>query len=136
MFIVSITYKTDIAQIEAHMDAHKAYLQEQYEAGHFIASGRKVPRTGGIILWLALKAWRHWNRSWRQTRSIYINWADYEITEFMPTMVEMFPVCWGVNTRTVFLLQKEIQPEFIKGGVNCRCAAGVWYSPDTGSFSR
>ena len=86
MFIVSITYKVDIALIEAHMDAHKTYLQEQYDAGHFVASGRKVPRTGGIILARS--------ESMETLEPILAadpfhrhKLADYEITEFMPTMV-------------------------------------------------
>ncbi|MBS2022808.1 MAG: GTP cyclohydrolase [Deltaproteobacteria bacterium] len=32
------------------MKAHVAFLEEQRAAGVFIAWGRKVPRTGGIIL--------------------------------------------------------------------------------------
>jgi uncharacterized protein YciI len=36
--------------IQDHMEAHMAYVKQQYAAGHFLASGRMVPRTGGIIL--------------------------------------------------------------------------------------
>ncbi len=32
------------------MDEHVAFLNEQYALGHFLASGPKIPRTGGIIL--------------------------------------------------------------------------------------
>ena len=32
------------------MPAHMAYLRKQYQAGHFLISGRQQPRTGGIIL--------------------------------------------------------------------------------------
>lgn len=50
MFIVSLTYKVPLEQVEQHLAAHITYLDEQYALGNFQASGRKVPRTGGIIL--------------------------------------------------------------------------------------
>lgn len=50
MFIVSLTYVVELAQIETHLPAHIAWLERGYAAGLFLASGRKVPRTGGIIL--------------------------------------------------------------------------------------
>ena len=50
MFIIELTYKVDLSQIDAAMKRHVAWLQRQYAAGIFIASGRKVPRDGGIII--------------------------------------------------------------------------------------
>lgn len=50
MFIVSLTYVVELAQIETHLPAHIAWLERGYAAGLFLASGLKVPRTGGIIL--------------------------------------------------------------------------------------
>jgi uncharacterized protein YciI len=35
------------------MRAHVAFLEECYRAGVFLASGRRVPRTGGVILAVA-----------------------------------------------------------------------------------
>ncbi|MNU02476.1 YCII-related domain protein [compost metagenome] len=32
------------------MEPHMAWVQEGYDSGLFLASGRKVPRTGGVIL--------------------------------------------------------------------------------------
>lgn len=29
---------------------HVRFLDRNFEAGHFLASGRRVPRTGGVIL--------------------------------------------------------------------------------------
>ncbi|WP_024871010.1 YciI family protein [Tolumonas lignilytica] len=86
MFIISLTYKVEIAKIEEYMDAHKAYLQAQYDAGHFIASGRKVPRTGGIIL--ARSESLETLEPILAADPFHLHkLADYEITEFMPTMV-------------------------------------------------
>jgi len=50
MFVIELTYKADLAQIDAAMKAHVAWLRTHYAAGTFVLSGRKVPRDGGIIL--------------------------------------------------------------------------------------
>jgi uncharacterized protein YciI len=50
MFVIELAYKADLEEIDAHMRAHMAWLDEHYAAGTFIVSGRKVPRDGGVIL--------------------------------------------------------------------------------------
>ena len=50
MFVIELIYKADLADIDAHMTAHVAFLKKYYAAGHFLISGRKIPRDGGIIL--------------------------------------------------------------------------------------
>ena len=50
MFVIELTYKADLAEIDAHMAAHVVFLKKYYAAGNFLVSGRKVPRDGGIIL--------------------------------------------------------------------------------------
>src|SRR5262245_32170971 len=50
MFVIELIYKADLAQIDAHMRPHMAFLKKYYDAGHFVMSGRKIPRDGGIIL--------------------------------------------------------------------------------------
>jgi uncharacterized protein YciI len=50
MFVIELIYKVDLAEIDAAMRAHMAYLRKYYAAGRFLVSGRKVPREGGIIL--------------------------------------------------------------------------------------
>lgn len=50
MFIINLTYKTELEKVDTFLNAHIDFLNDQYEQGHFLASGRKVPRTGGIIL--------------------------------------------------------------------------------------
>jgi uncharacterized protein YciI len=50
VFIISITYKKHREELDVHMEDHMAYVRRQYAKGHFLASGRKIPRTGGIIL--------------------------------------------------------------------------------------
>jgi uncharacterized protein YciI len=50
MFLIELTYKADLKEIDAHMAAHVVFLKKHYAAGHFLVSGRKIPRDGGIIL--------------------------------------------------------------------------------------
>jgi len=50
MFIIELTYTADLSEIDAHMPAHVAFLKKYFAAGHFLVSGRKIPRNGGIIV--------------------------------------------------------------------------------------
>ena len=50
MFVIELTYKLPLAEIDAHMTAHVVYLKKYYASGNFLVSGRKIPRDGGIIL--------------------------------------------------------------------------------------
>ncbi|MFT4184586.1 MAG: YciI family protein [Rhizobium sp.] len=49
MFILSLTYLKGNDEADKHMEPHMAWVKEGYAKGWFLASGRKVPRTGGII---------------------------------------------------------------------------------------
>ena len=49
MFVVLITYLKPISEIDAQLADHVRFLDEQYAKGLFLASGRQVPRTGGVI---------------------------------------------------------------------------------------
>jgi uncharacterized protein YciI len=53
MFVIELTYNAPLAEIDASMRAHVAFLKKYYAAGNFLVSGRQVPRTGGIIIALA-----------------------------------------------------------------------------------
>ncbi|MFE9560690.1 YciI family protein [Streptomyces sp. NPDC006487] len=50
MFVMELTYTAPVEAVEEEMDAHIAWLDGYYAAGIFLASGRKVPRDGGVIL--------------------------------------------------------------------------------------
>ena len=53
MFIIDLNYIVPLDELDAHMADHVKYLRKYYRKNIFVASGRKVPRTGGIILALA-----------------------------------------------------------------------------------
>ena len=50
MFIVTLTYLKPVDEIDALMNDHVAWLKRCYDGGLFIASGRRVPRVGGVII--------------------------------------------------------------------------------------
>ena len=50
MFVIELTYKAALADIDTHMAAHVVFLKKRYATGNFLVSGRKIPRDGGIIL--------------------------------------------------------------------------------------
>ena len=53
MFIVELIYKAPLEKIDKQMRPHVAFLNKYYASGHFLVSGRQVPRTGGIIVAMA-----------------------------------------------------------------------------------
>lgn len=85
MFIIQLTYTSSLEEVDRLLDDHKLFLEKYYLEGIFILSGRKLPRTGGVILAQAesmaaiekIIAEDPFNRH---------GLADYTITEFLPTM--------------------------------------------------
>ncbi|WP_406180332.1 YciI family protein [Streptomyces canus] len=53
MFVLELTYTAPLDAVDAVLPAHVAWLDEQYERGVFLASGRKNPRDGGVIIAVA-----------------------------------------------------------------------------------
>jgi len=50
MFILSLTYVKPSEDADRLMQPHMDWVNAGYESGLFLASGRKNPRTGGVIL--------------------------------------------------------------------------------------
>ena len=50
MFVIELMYRAPLTRIDESMAAHVRFLKKHYAAGHFLVSGRKIPRDGGIIL--------------------------------------------------------------------------------------
>ncbi|MBL1085991.1 hypothetical protein JK359_29170 [Streptomyces actinomycinicus] len=53
MFVLELTYTAPLEAVDAVLPDHVVWLEEQYEKGFFLASGRKNPRDGGVILAVA-----------------------------------------------------------------------------------
>jgi uncharacterized protein YciI len=50
MFVILLTYVKPLDVIDSLMRKHMAWLNAQYANGTFVVSGRRVPRTGGVII--------------------------------------------------------------------------------------
>ena len=50
MILIELNYLANLEQIDEHLADHVKFLDANYANGNFICSGRKNPRTGGIIL--------------------------------------------------------------------------------------
>lgn len=82
MFIINLQYIVPLEQLDAHMTEHVKYLQKYYKQNVFVASGRKVPRTGGIILALA-KSREALDEIIREDPFYIHKLADFSVTEFL-----------------------------------------------------
>lgn len=71
--------------IDLQLENHVAYLKEQYTLGHFEASGRKVPRTGGVIL-SQISSREELDKVLALDPFYQSDLADYEVIEFVPSM--------------------------------------------------
>ncbi|MDH4233280.1 MAG: YciI family protein [Nitrospirota bacterium] len=86
MFIISLNYKCGLEEVDRHLEAHVGYLKQEYSNGNFIASGRKIPRTGGIIL-SNVKTKNELEAILEKDPFNQAGIAEYDITEFVPSMV-------------------------------------------------
>lgn len=84
MFIINLTYKTELEKVDQYLNEHIEFLDEQYELGNFLASGRKIPRTGGIIVSNA-KNESELKKIIEKDPFKKNELADYEIIEFVPS---------------------------------------------------
>ncbi|MFZ4116394.1 MAG: YciI family protein [Chthoniobacterales bacterium] len=50
MFVILLTYKKPIEEIEKHLTEHRAWLDQGYKNDFFLLSGPMNPRTGGVII--------------------------------------------------------------------------------------
>jgi uncharacterized protein YciI len=86
MFIVLLTYKADLAELDKHLDAHRAWLHEGVASGRLMVAGRLVPRTGGAMFVRA--ADRAEAEAWLRTDPFAIaDVADYQLLEYDPTVI-------------------------------------------------
>jgi len=81
MFVIELSYKVDLEEIDAQMAAHVRFLKKYYASGNFLVSGRKIPRDGGIILAVA-KHRQDIEAIIKEDPFYEHRLADFRITEF------------------------------------------------------
>jgi uncharacterized protein YciI len=84
MFIVNLTYIKPVEEVEKHLAEHIIFLNKYYDNGNFICSGRKNPRTGGVIICNA-KNMKEVNEIISKDPFYENGIANYDILEFQPT---------------------------------------------------
>lgn len=83
MYIVLLTYKRPLSEIDRYGTEHVAFLDRYFQAGKFIVSGRQNPRTGGVIV--AHKVTKEELEEILKEDPFHQHQlADYQITEFIP----------------------------------------------------
>ncbi len=84
MFIISLEYKKSLDVVEKHLPEHIQFLDKYYSTGIFVCSGRKVPRTGGIIFAICDSKERLEQLITEDPFYIH-DIADFTLVEFAPT---------------------------------------------------
>lgn len=85
MFLILLNYTKPLSEVDRFVGEHRRFLERYYESGQFLLSGRKEPRTGGVILAKA--------ETKTEIENIIQNdpffeqkIAEYQIIEFLPSM--------------------------------------------------
>lgn len=86
MFIINLNYVVPLKEIDAHMTQHVKFLNKYYKLNVFVASGRKVPRTGGIILALA-NSIEEVDAILKEDPFYVHKLAEFTVTEFLTSQV-------------------------------------------------
>ena len=87
MFVVSLTYVKPLADVDALAAEHRGFLEAHYASGHFLLSGRKQPRDGGVII-AAAGSKAEVEEIIRKDPFHRGGVAEYTIVEFLPTMAD------------------------------------------------
>ena len=83
MFIIQLTYKTSINEVNKYTQAHREFLDYHYKQGLLVASGPMKPRTGGIII-AATTDKAYLESVFKQDPFYLAEIADYHFIEFTP----------------------------------------------------
>lgn len=85
MFVVLLNYTKPLSEIDRFVSEHREFLSRYYASGHFLLSGRKEPRDGGVILAKA-DSRAEIERLLRDDPFHREQLAEYDIVEFIPTL--------------------------------------------------
>jgi uncharacterized protein YciI len=83
MFVILLNYIKPLSEVDRFVPQHIEFLDRYYASGHFQISGRKEPRTGGVILSTAATR-EEIDNIIEQDPFHRARIAEYEIIEFHP----------------------------------------------------
>ena len=84
MFIIVSKYLKSIEEADKVLPEHRAYLDKYFSLGKFVTSGRREPRTGGVIICRA-ESRAEAEAIVREDPFCVKGVSEYEIIEFLPT---------------------------------------------------
>ncbi|MDP3562168.1 MAG: YciI family protein [Legionellaceae bacterium] len=83
MFIIQLSYKVPLNEVDKYLQAHREFLDYHYKQGLILISGPMKPRTGGVII--AMTQDKAYLESILHQDPYYLaEIADYQLIEFIP----------------------------------------------------
>ena len=83
MFIIQLTYKVPMSEVDKYTQRHREFLEDYYKQGLLLISGPLKPRTGGIII-AATTDKNHLEAIFQKDPFYLAEIADYTFIEFTP----------------------------------------------------
>lgn len=83
-FLFLLTYKKQLDVIDQYLPAHIEFLDKYYAKKNFLTSGRKNPRTGGVIL-CRFNSLEEAHAAIKEDPFFIHEIADVDIVEFEPS---------------------------------------------------
>ncbi|MCC8088425.1 MAG: YciI family protein [Rikenellaceae bacterium] len=84
MFIISLTYTKPFTEADKYLARHYEYIDKYITEGKFIIVGRKVPRTGGVII-CNVETRGELERIMQEDPFTVHSIGEFEIIEIVPT---------------------------------------------------
>ncbi len=83
LFVAISSYQKPLSEIEPHYAAHKEWLEKQYKAGWVLASGRRNPPVGGMLIGRAASK-DDFAKRFLDDPFVIFGCSQYEMFEFVP----------------------------------------------------
>jgi len=86
LFLITIEYKVELARVEPYFEPHIAFVKRYVESGNFLLTGKKIPRTGGVIL-AKVESREELMMLLKEDPFMKFDLAEFEITEIQLSQV-------------------------------------------------
>ena len=83
MFVAISVYQKPLEEVNQHSAKHAEWIVKHYASGRFLASGRRVPPLGGVIIGRA-ESLEEFQAVLAQDPYQLLGVAQYEVYEFTP----------------------------------------------------
>lgn len=84
MYLLLLNYIAPVEKIDSILEDHRIFLDKYYSMNKFVCSGRRNPRTGGVILCNASNR-DEINKIINEDPFLINKVVEYEVIEFIPT---------------------------------------------------